>query len=106
MPSENPASSVRPLTPVESALLEAALQTGGGPDPSFLNEIDWRLNRAMRAMQGMVNLFSNADFHQFEMPADALYGMADLILTELKTVQILTERRDAIAARTAGEVAL
>lgn len=105
MPSEN-SSSVSSLTPVERALLEAALETGFGPNPSFLNEIDWRLNRATRAMQGLVNLFSNADFHEFELPADCLYGMADLILNELKTVQILTERRDAIAARTAWEVAL
>ena len=105
MPSENPASSVRSLTPVEQALLEAALQTGCGPNHRFIDEIDWRLNIAIRAMQGMVSLFSAADYHQFEVPAAALYGMAGLILNELKTVQILTERRDAIAARTAGEVA-
>lgn len=104
MPSEN-ASSVRSLIPVELALLEAALETGCGPNPRFLDEIDWRLNRATCAMQGLVNLFSNADFHEFEIPVEGLHGMAALILNELKTVQILSERRDAIAARTAGEVA-
>ena len=105
MPSEHPASSVRSLTPVELALLEAALQAGCGPNPRFLDEIDWRLNRATRAMQGMADLFSAAGFHGFEVPADALYGMADLILNELKTVRILSERRDDIAPRTAREVA-
>lgn len=105
MPSEHPNASPRSLTPVEHALLDAALKTGYAPNPSFLNEIEWRLNRAMQAMDCLANVFSNASFHQFDLPAEGLYGMADLILSELKIVQVLCERRDDIAPRTAGEVA-
>ena len=105
MPSERPASHPRTYTPVERALFDAALQTAGSLHPSFIDEIHWRLNRATNAMDGLTNLFSNADFHEFELPAAGLYGIAGLILNELKTVQVLCERRDKIELQSAGEVA-
>ena len=88
-----------------TALLDAALQTAGLPHPSFIDEIDRRLNRATNAMDGLTNLFSNADFHEFELPAAGLYGIAGWILNELKTVQVLCEQRDKIERQSAKEVA-
>lgn len=105
MSSEHP-SRPRTDSPVEQALFEAVLQTAGSLHPdSFINEIDWRLNRATNAMDGLTSLFSNADFYEFELPAAGLYGIAKLILNELKTVQALCERRDKIEIQAAKEVA-
>lgn len=106
MPSESPTASARILTPLQHALLDAALKTGYGSELSFLNEIDLRLHRATQAMDCLANLLSNASFHRFELPAESLYGMADLILSEMKIVQVLCERRDDIAHRTNEKVAI
>ena len=105
MSFEHPASHPHTYSPVERALLEAALQIAGSTS-SFIDEIDWRLNRAMNAMDGLTNLFSNADFHEFELPAAGLYGISALILNELKTVQVLCEQRDKIEIQAAKEKAL
>lgn len=103
MPSEH-SSCPHTDNPVEQALFTAALKTAGSPHPnSFIDEIDWRLSRATNAVDGLTSLLSNAEFYEFEIPAAGLYGIASLILNELKTVQVLCERRDKTEIQAANE---
>lgn len=87
-------SSPATHTPVERALMKAALHVAS-TSPTFVDQIDWRLNRAKRSVQFLASYFSEAAFHQLDIPAEGLYGVAELIGNELETVQILVELRDA-----------
>ncbi|HRX72266.1 MAG: hypothetical protein KDJ22_04800 [Candidatus Competibacteraceae bacterium] len=106
MKSEIPSSS-RNHNEVEIALIQAARENSTGPNPTFRDEIDWRIGHAKNTMNFLACVFDQANFHDFDLNYEHLHGVATLLLAELRTIEILhTALQETFNGFLKGEVQL
>lgn len=74
-----------------SAIARAALGTYIDQNPSFGEEISYRLLRLAEVFDLLETLTSEAGFHGFDVPAQSLYGIVALANRELKMIDALND---------------